>query len=342
MRQNITLQTLASRLEVSAATVSKALSGKGRLSEAMRSKVIALAQELGYVPDIGARSLRTRCQEVVGVVILSGINNSWYGTLITSLERILSAMGKTMMLALSDSEAKLQMILSNFSGYHVSGIIAGPVPDCAHALQYSGVQSRGIPVVGFGNLEAIPMNCVMLNQEMGGRLATEHLIALGHRHIAFVAPRGICAERGGSRYHGYRQTMREHGLEPQCLESPVVGYWRRVAYELACQNLIGKNVNQRPTALVCHNDEWALGILLACQQHGLQVPHDLSIVGFDDIEDAAFSSPSLTTIGGIKEVMPELLCDMLQSQDTPVHPPFIQHVVTPKLIVRGTSIPPEK
>ena len=339
--EKVTLETLAGRLGLSVATISKALSGKGRIGEETRLKIRRLADDLGYVPNIMARSLQREASDTVGLLLLGDITNPWHSKIVSFLSERLEELGRTMMLSVcSGNPMRLRHAVASFIGGSVQGIIAGPVADDATMEQFRPALARHLPIVFFGNLRPIPQNFVTPDQEYGGYLATEFLVSLGHRRIAFASWNDDEISVPGTRFRGYSEQMKRHGLKPQLIFSNQTKISRHGAYCLACEKIVVLPPEQRPTAIFCHNDDMALGIMMALQQHGIRIPDDISIMGFDDIDEAAFAYPNLTTIGGIKEIYPARLCQTLLKAISAPQEILAQQYIRPELVIRQSTAAP--
>ena len=147
----------------------------------------------------------------------------------------------------------------------------------------------GVPLVAVASEQESGLHRVAIDQYAGARIATEHLIALGHRVIRHVAGPADSMD-AAERRRGWADAMAEHGLE---VRAPIVGDWLASSGDAAGRALV---VDPQATAVFVANDQMALGVLHACHAAGVQVPGDLSIIGFDDIPEAAYFTPALTTI----------------------------------------------
>lgn len=333
-RKNVTIAEMAKRLGVSGATVAKALNGKGRISPGMVEKIRGLARELRYTPNIAARALRTNLKDVAGVLITSDIVNPWYSQLVSQLELELSGRGLTMLLALGKGDPeKAGYALENFFGGRVCGILAGPVQYCGDSGFLREAVDRQCPLVVFSNLEELPVNSVAIDQEAGAGMAVDYLVKRGHRRIMYLG--GLHQNRrqaAGTRFSGYKLAMQAHGLKPEFRIEPVCNS-RHDGFML--MNGLLRSGGELPDALFCHNDDVALGAMLALQQAGLRIPDDISLIGFDDIAESSFSVPGLTTIGGVMHELAAELVDMLQH--AVADPASVSRkLIVPKLIVRST------
>jgi DNA-binding LacI/PurR family transcriptional regulator len=252
-----------------------------------------------------------------------------------------------MLLALGKGkEERIEHALDNFFGGRVRGIIAGPVVNSQDAKVLQSAIDRQIPLVIFSNLERIPLNFVALDQAAGARIMLEHLYQLGHRKIFYIG--GILADfekKSGeivTRSGAYIDFMKRHGLKPEFLsDGENYGITRRTAYDVMNHILKTTSYKDLPTAILAHNDDAAMGALLALQQAKIRVPEDISLTGFDDIAESSYSVPSLTTIGGVMETQACELVDTLERiiQNGDV---LRQKFITPKLIIRESTAVPRK
>lgn len=336
-KKSATIAGMAAQLGVSTATVAKALNGQGRISPAMVEKVRNLARELKYVPNTAARALRTNVKDAVGVLITSDLVNPWYSQLVSLLESELAARGLSMLLALGkDDSAKAQQALGNFLGGRVRGVLAGPIVHRDALKMLQPALDINLPVVAFNSLDELPIDSVAIDQAAGARLAVEHLTGLGHRHILYLGcPNNSGTTGPGTRHAGYTDAMQRLKLHPEYLH-PSATISRRDGYELTCKLLASRRREELPSAMFCHNDDMALGAMLALQQHGLRIPEDISLIGFDDIAESSYSFPTLTTIGGVMHELAAALVDTLQNSAS-TNEIQMRRLIPPKLISRAST-----
>jgi DNA-binding LacI/PurR family transcriptional regulator len=335
--ENVTLATLAKRLNVTTTTVSKALRGKPGIGPEMVKRVNELARELKYSPNFAAQSLKMNSIDSIGVLITCDINSHWYSQLISCLEEKLAKNGKTMILSLGKNDyAKERKCLQNFTGGRVAGVIVGPMFRERNLQNIWESLDKGLPMVMFNCMDELPVSYVAIDQQAGAKIAVEHLIENGHKNIAYLCcPAGDFQETGKTRKEGFEQALFENDL-PVFGKNVIPGKInKRDGYE-AMQKLLSERSNDLPTALFCHNDSVALGAMLAIQQAGLSVPDDISLIGFDDIEESSLSLPELSTIGGVMQELSSELVNTMNSiiQNRPKKP--IKNLIIPKLIKRKT------
>lgn len=301
---------------VSAATVSRALSGRGSVSAATREKVVAAAHELGYVVSSSASGLATGRTRNVGVVI-PFLNRWFYGAVIEGAESALLEQGYDLTLYnLGGGDEERRLVFEHFLlRKRVDAVIAV-------SLELTGDEVRRLidldkPIVGVGG--PLPgVRTLSLDDVELGRLATEHLIALGHVEIAHIGGDALLEmdfHLPTNRRHGYEQAMRAAGLELRDHHFHAADFTMEGGYRAAKQ-LLGNPV-ARPTAIFAASDEMAIGAILAAKDLGMHVPGDVSIIGIDDHELAEFFG--LTTIAQFPDMQGRMAVEVLMDELHPEH-----------------------
>jgi DNA-binding LacI/PurR family transcriptional regulator len=322
---------VARRAGVSHQTVSRVLNGHPNVSEATKAEVLAAIRDLGYRPNIAARTLVTGKTNVLGVVSL---DTTLYGpaSMLYGIERALHPEYFVAVASLpSFGRQTLTEAVDRFVGQAVAGIIViAPEISAANALR--GL-ATSVPLVAVGSGDYAPLPSVAIDNRAGAAAATRHLLGLGHRTVYHIGgPDNWLDAR--ERVEGWRATLRDAGAPQPELRR---GDWSaRAGYE------VGHDLAARPevTAVLCGNDAMALGFLRAAAEHGRRVPEDISVVGFDDVLEAAYYSPPLTTVrqdfGALGVRALDVLMDLItsRSEPRPVLP------ITPDLVIRSSSGPP--
>ncbi len=332
-----TIYDIAKAAGVTATTVSYALTGKGSVSNATRARVLKYARELGYRPNLVARSLITRQTRTIGLV-MPMIVNTFYAQMAEVVERRAYASGfRTFVTNTYEDEQLGFELLEDLAARRVDGVIAMPL-----GLSFAAVQSMadsGLPVVCCmweENDEKISL-CVGVDFAAGGRAAAEHLLALGHRRIAVVAH----GTPGGRLNHhlrvsGFREALALAGypLDPSLLK---FGDSSLESGSLAARELLA--LPTPPTAIFATNDFMAIGVIATAWKMGVHVPEDLSVVGFDDIILASYTAPPLTTVVMDIAILAEKSLDVLLGliEGRPVVSPAL---ITPALVTRGSTAAP--
>ncbi|MFI8230234.1 LacI family DNA-binding transcriptional regulator [Streptomyces sp. NPDC085900] len=327
-----TIRDVAEQAGVSKSLVSLVLRGSEQVRPEKREAVLRAVRELGYRPNAAARSLSEQRTRTVGV-LLDDLRNPWFVELLDGLNSLLHAAGLHMLLA----DARLnrrtgQDLTGPFLDLGVDGlVVVGTLPDLA-AL---GAVAERIPVVVAGAREAAPagVDVVAGDDELGARLVTEHLIGLGHRRIAHIAGYGAVGEL---RRRSFEAAMREHGLADRALVEPS-DMTEESGYRTTVRLLSRPD---RPTAVFAVNDIASVGALSAAEELGLRVPHDVSVVGYDNTSISRLRHVWLTTVDGAgHEVGRRAARCLLDRFERPGGAGRL-HLAAPALEIRGTTAAP--
>ena len=333
--KGVTLATLARRLQVSTTTVSKGLRGLPGIGPEMVQKINDLARELNYRPNVFARGLKMSCSTAIGVLITSDIINPWYAQLVSRLEEELGQKGYTVTLGLGKDDAvKEQRCLDAFFGGHVAGVIAGPIFHQRDLQPLWEFFQSGPPMVLFSCLDEMPVSYVGIDHVAGTKKAIDNLVKHGHRRIGYLCCADLTMrEPIRTRKEGFETGLFSHDL-PLIGKDIISGQATvRDGYRVMTE-LLETRRNDLPTAFFCHNDAVALGAIRALHRAGLRVPDDMSLIGYDDIEESSISDPPLTTMGGIMDqLIPRLVAVLLDQIEHPVDVPTREQIL-PELIER--------
>ncbi|BBC31319.1 HTH-type transcriptional repressor PurR [Streptomyces graminofaciens] len=327
-----TIRDVAARAGVSKSLVSLVLRGADGVRPDKRQAVLAAVEELGYRPNAAARSLSERRTRTVGV-LLNDMRNPWFVNLLDGLNSRLYDSGLRMLLADGHLNRRLgEDLTRTFTELRVDGLIAVGTQQDPEVLRTAADQ---VPTVVAGTREPVlpAVDIVANDDEHGARLATEHLIGLGHRDIAHIAGRGAVGEL---RRRSFEATMREHGLADTAVVEQ--GDLTEEGGYRATVRLLSRP--RRPTAIFAVNDMTCVGALSAAEETGLVVPRDLSLVGYDNTYLSQLRHLWLTTVDNASHDVgrraAQRLLDRIAEPDRPAE----VDLATPSLEVRGTTGPP--
>lgn len=287
-----TVRDVAARAGVSIATVSRALRGHGNVAPTTRHRVEEAARQLNYRPSGVARSLRLRATRTIGLIV-TDIENPYFPQIVSAVEDAARERGYSVLLAdgRRDPEREIES-LEVLAERQVDGlIIASTALTLRHKARIRDVPCPVVIVNGVSSVAAVP--AVLSDNESGGRLAAEHVLALGHRRLAYLAAASERDRAVLERVAGVRAAMAVQGLAPASL-SVIPASEGVEGGDLAARQALAAAPGT--TALLCYNDLTAIGAIRGLRAMGLDVPGDVSVVGFDDIEMAAHVDPPLTTI----------------------------------------------
>ena len=325
------LKDIASATGFSVNTVSLALRGSLRIPKETRDLILAAAERLNYLPNHVARSLVSRATKTIGLV-LTDIMNPTLTLAARSIERQLDAHGYSLMLAASDNIRQNEIrALDVFRSRQVDGILIYPINH--HRLEHIlPLREADFPVVALCDDREARIDAVAIDDRRGAFKAVSHLLELGHRRIAFLD----AARRLGNseKFEGYETALRSFGIaaEPE-LDLDPGGHGASDGYRTAPAVMA---LAPRPTALFAVTDNLAIGALSWFRQHGVSVPDDIAIVGYDNVEAAQHVEVPLTTIHYAADRLSDLavarLLDLIATP-SPERRPEVT-LIEPELIVR--------
>lgn len=337
-----TLKDIASRAGVSTTTVSRILNGRETgipIREETREKVLAIASELGYRPNLMARALRGSRSSLLGV-IAQNITSLFHSQILRGLNH--AAVERSYRVFLGHVQRQVDIAInygSMFEQSHADGIlIIGQLEGSKETLDVLTKQHRY--VVGVSDRVASRgFPGIYADSIYGTRLALDHLWDLGHRNIICVTDSRI--KDGSLRAEAYQRYMQEKGVAqfahvfdtPRGLQS---------SYDTGRSIFEQYKALEQPTAIFAVTDAIAIGLLQAAFQAGINVPKQVSIIGFDDIDFAPFTIPPLTTISQagfeMGQTAANLLIDMIENERNSADVPDV--IMTPSLVVRqSTGVP---
>ena len=331
-----TIQDVARAAGVTASTVSRYLNGQLKVLPETEAKMLAAISKLGYVPNAAARNLARRRSGVIGFVVPE-ISNPYFGAIADYVVEAVERHGRLVLLCSHRSQSVKQ---SSYIELLASGTIDGMLylGSFRSNERLAVAIADGLPVVVVDEPIAglPPVHTVVMDDYAGGYQATSYLVALGHRQIAFVSGP---AELGSvqERYRGYCDALRKGGIETEG-QVNLAGQFTEQFGMSALPHLL--TPGDAPTAAFVASDYIALGVISAAKAHGVRVPEDLSVVGFDDIRFSQYVQPRLTTIRSpldrLAHLGVELLFERLQNPQAPAR----TEVLPVELVIRESAAAP--
>jgi DNA-binding LacI/PurR family transcriptional regulator len=306
--RSVGLRQVAERAGVSMRTVSNVVRGTGRASASTRARVLQAVDELGYRPNRAARGLRTGRSGVLSLAV-PGLSVPYFAELADIVMREAALYGCTVLVECTEGHADTELSIALGQGDQlVDGVILSPLALDQEAVAEVEAQ---VPLVLLGErLHDLPCTHVMIDNESAAREATEHLIAAGRRRIAVIGRQEVpYAETSRIRLAGYRVALEAAGQAFDEALAPKVEWYGRADGDAAMTALLGATDgagHARPDAVFCFADVLAEGAMHAVRRAGLRIPQDIAIVGFDDIDEARYAAPPLTTVAPDKQELARL------------------------------------
>jgi len=340
LNHKITIKDVAKAAGVSTQTISRVINNRPDVSPDTRTRVQKVITDLGYAPNVLARSLSRGRSNTLGVI---GFGLGYYGSTsaLTGIEQKSNELGLSFLLSLLDrfETDRIDEIIRNLISRQVEGIIwAVPgINDYFLDLSQTALDI-GLPIVYLNKEKTENETVVAMDNRLGGYLATQHLLEQGYRRIGIICGPFTWWE-AKQRELGWREAMQEAGLDD--LENlKVEGDWSAASGEVGIHALIAKSPDI-DAVFVC-NDQMSLGVFQAARRMGLNVPQDLGVVGFDDIPEAAYFYPTLSTIRQNAVTLGAIAVEQISKsiQDHQDGEEFYPDVcwVEPRLIVRKSSV----
>lgn len=330
------VKDVAAAAGVSLGTVSNVLNRPDRVSTRTRERVEQAMAELGFVRNESARQLRAGQSKTIAYVMLDA-GNPFFTDVAQGIEDAAERSDLSLFICNSDNRADRELsYLHRLEQQRVQGILITPVNPDDPSLDE--IARHGTPMIIVDRVRDVDTHCsVAVDDVLGGRVAVEHLLDLGHRRIAFVGgPDSIGQVR--DRLAGARAAVEDAGLSPDTLV--VVGTDALTVAEGrgAGERIAGLPRSARPSAAFCANDLLALGLLQQCVSLGIRVPADLAIVGYDDIEFAAAAAVPLTSVRQPRRALGRQAAELLIEEATDPEHRHQQVLFTPELVVRRSTL----
>lgn len=335
-----TVHEVAAYAKVSAQTVSRVVNGVPRVAARTRERVLAAVKALDYEPNTLARGLVTRRTRTLGVLVYD-IANPYYGQMVRGMEDAAFSRGYDLIIGNSDADHRKDLsYLRVFRRRGVDGILATIADPSRGGLQEWTRAS--CPVVFLDKFYGSEdCSYVTVNNRSAAFQAVDHLLQIGHRRIGIVTASVTASVSVKERFAGYREALRARGVEyDPALTARSERQIEEGGFQAARKLLQAGRV---PTALFCINDVIAIGAMRAIYDAGLEIPRDISVVGFDDVPIAALLRVPLTTVAQPIQRMGAAAVELLMEriEGAPPRPPR-QVVLEAHLVVRRSTAPPRR
>lgn len=328
--KSVTLKDVAKAAGVSYATVSRALSGSPQIGSDTRERIIKLCDEMGYTTNYVARSMVMKKTDLIGLVVPS-IDNQFMSELAYYAEMSARSHGYNIMLCNSGPDLKQEKtVVKLLLGRQVDGILI--VPQSPDTYENIRAFTDQVPTVFLSeNLRDQPQSYVAADNSHGTYIGTRYLYELGHREILYFGRRHSTTHQ--LRAEGYMKACRELGLHEQYFNSEFPRSSIANGYQLA-RELFSKPITY--TAIFASTDSNALGILKAADEMHIDIPRQLSLIGFDNIPSTALPRIELTTIEQPKREMAVQAVDMLRDKIENGTQGYVHQILLPSLVKRGS------
>ncbi len=312
--KNVTIRDVADRAGVSHQTVSRVINNQPHVAEETRQNVLAIVEELGYIPNASARSLALNKTHILGLIV-PDFNEPVYTDALIGAEMEAKRRGYFFMLGITKSdETKESEYFRLLTEQRVEGILfmyPGQEVEYDHYyLDFLINQQLPLVSIAYQSRQKC-LTVVNIDNQYGGHLATRHLINKGHRHIGLITGLSLW-QPARRRTEGYRQALEEAGI---AFDSALIegGDWKFNGGECAAQKLLERSPHV--TAIFAQNDYMAIGAIRAIRACGRRVPEDVAVLGYDDVPVAAYYDPPLSTISQpmqeVGQTAAQLLIDLI-------------------------------
>ncbi|MBT0570881.1 LacI family DNA-binding transcriptional regulator [Curvibacter sp. CHRR-16] len=333
----VTIAQIAEQTGVSVATVSNVMRDRGKVGKETRERILALAKELGYRPNLNARALvQGRAQTIA--LVASSIANPFYPEFAQAVETAVRKLGYFLIVCnTNDDPEQEKAYLDAVSGSLAHGILVMNA-DFVQIDALLDMHNRGIPVVlcmWERPQEPPALPCVAVDFYQAGACAAEHLLKLGHKQIGAIVG-SLPTGNHIWRYRGFKETLEKAGLQVDEARQVRFGHDSIDAGRNAAHGLLAGN--PALTAIFATNDLPAVGVLQAAADLGLQVPYELSVVGVTDIQLAHQMRPALTTVAVPTQEAADMAVAILMEEIQQAQgQPAMRITAAPQLVVRGST-----
>ena len=337
MKKPITIKDIAKSLNISVATVSRALRDSSEISKETKKAVLQLAKEMDYHPNLLARGLINKKSKIIGVVVPT-INRQFWANSISGIENAAFEDDyKVMIFQSSESYKKEVEIVETLANSRVDGILIAFSKETNDFDHIRHVMERGIPVVLFERVsDTLQVSKIVTDDFLGAKRVTQHLISRGKKKIAYLGgplTLGVCRDR----YLGFESALKESEIQ---VSPEHIIETDEFTFENAKKAIHQLWSNpSKPDAVFCFADVLAIGALDACKELGIKVPQQLAITGFGNDDTGRFINPTLTTMAQPSFEMGQLAAKLILKEinATAELPLPKLEIIQPTLIVREST-----
>jgi len=332
----VTIDDIGEELGIANSTVSRALRDDPRISDRVIREVKRAANRMGYVPNMAAQSLRTGKSKMIGLLVRD-IRDGLSAEMIPEVEAACAEHSFGLLLCNSDNDPhRERFYLQRLRQRQVEGVLLLTPTSPLYDPYLAARQAMPLVLVDM-EVDENSLCAVTVDHVMGGYLATKYLLDLGHRRIAYLS--GPLHLSPCTRVvKGYKQAMAEAGLPP---EENLVVVSERTDIAAGGEGMLSVlKISPQPTAMAVVSDMMAVGALDAARKHGIRVPADFSIIGYDDIPMASVMTPPLTTVAQDRQALGRLAVQLLLDEINEEEHRHRQEIVAPRLVVRDSTAPP--
>lgn len=328
---------VARRAGVSTATVSRTLTQPDSVKAETRRRVLEVVRELGYTPNAAARNLRAGKTRMV-LVVVPKLANPYFVEVVRGIDRELSAHGYGLIVGDLDNSAdkEAHLVELAYAG-QLDGVIvmSGRMPRSAGRE----LDGAGVPIVSACvPLQHPAVGSVLIDDEAATRVQVGHLVSRGHRSLVYLS--GASGNfNDAARYRGFRAAAAEAGI-PEDRLMRIEGDYTFEAGAAAALVYLDLPSDRRPTGVVAASDEMAIGFMRTVRRHGVHVPEDVSVVGFDGIEFASYCEPTLTTIRQPRRGIGAMAARLLLARIAEPQGKAEHHVLATELMIGASTCPP--
>ncbi|MBW7984627.1 HTH-type transcriptional regulator GalR [Enterobacillus tribolii] len=330
-----TIKDVARLAGVSVATVSRVINNSPKASDSSRTAVLDAMEQLQYHPNANARALAQQSTETIGLIV-SDVSDPFFGAMVKAVEQVAYATGNFLLIGNGyHDDHKERQAIEQLIRHRCAALVvhAKMIPD--QELTQLMRQIPGMVLIN-RTLPEFANRCVALDDRYGGWLATRHLIQQGHRRIGYICSTHPISD-ASDRLQGYLDAMKEHDIP---VDERMIAYGSpdEVGGELAMTELLGRGKNL--TAVACYNDPMAAGALSVLSDNSIDVPGQVSLIGFDDVLISRYLRPRLTTIRYPVVAMATQAAELALALAAQQPLPDITNMFSPTLVCRHSVTPP--